>query len=210
MLLQYIYLYLNAPSTDVTVRIYHHHSFQNNINTNTYQPECSDVVKKPKLNQHHSFCYAPFDCIDCSTTFHSPAEFQGHTSCMTEAEKYQKSLYKGPKIVSWPSLVFLKKNSREQGGGQGATPRENGRGRFHGRGGYQGRPPRYEATGANVTPLGTPQRMSPVTTPPEQPAVPIKSIEVQPPKNSALETGEINLKKKSKSESKKKDKKVST
>ncbi|KAG2073981.1 hypothetical protein BDR04DRAFT_1009130, partial [Suillus decipiens] len=65
---------------------------------------CSDVVKKPKLNQHHSFCHAAFDCIDCSTTFHTPAEYQGHTSCVTEAEKYQKTLYKGPRSVSCPSL----------------------------------------------------------------------------------------------------------
>ncbi|KAF9227025.1 hypothetical protein BS17DRAFT_696036, partial [Gyrodon lividus] len=60
---------------------------------------CSDVVKKPKLDQHHSRCLTGFDCIDCSTTFHTPAEYKGHTSCISEAEKYQKSLYKGPKNV---------------------------------------------------------------------------------------------------------------
>ncbi|KAF8837687.1 hypothetical protein BDN67DRAFT_956306 [Paxillus ammoniavirescens] len=60
---------------------------------------CSDVVKKPKLDQHHSRCHTGFDCIDCSVTFNTPAEYKGHTSCITEAEKYQKSLYKGPKNV---------------------------------------------------------------------------------------------------------------
>ena len=98
----------------------------------------------------------------------------------------------------------------EQGRGRGAAPRENWRGGFQGRGGYQGRPARYEATGANVTPLGTPQRMSPVTTPPEpeQPAAPMKPIEDQP-SNPAPETGDVKEKKRSKSESKKMDKKVS-
>ncbi|KAG2101328.1 uncharacterized protein F5147DRAFT_314834 [Suillus discolor] len=159
---------------------------------------CSDVVKKPKLNQHHGFCHAAFDCIDCSTTFHTPAEYQGHTSCVTEAEKYQKTLYKGPRSAgSW-----------------GAAPRENGYGRFQGNGGYQPRPPtRYQATGANGTPLGTPQRMSPVTvTPPEPSVIPPKPIEAQPPKESdpAPKTTEIKSQKKSKSDSKAKDTKVST
>ncbi|KAM6501880.1 hypothetical protein JOM56_001857 [Amanita muscaria] len=57
---------------------------------------CTDVVKKPKLDQHWSRCHSSFDCIDCSKTFKSPAEWKAHTSCITEAEKYQKALYKGP------------------------------------------------------------------------------------------------------------------
>ncbi|KAF8418232.1 hypothetical protein L210DRAFT_2448371 [Boletus edulis BED1] len=60
---------------------------------------CGDVVKKPKLDQHHGRCYAGFDCIDCSVSFHTPAEYKSHTSCISEAEKYQKSLYDGPKNV---------------------------------------------------------------------------------------------------------------
>ncbi|KZT10834.1 uncharacterized protein LAESUDRAFT_615160, partial [Laetiporus sulphureus 93-53] len=58
---------------------------------------CSDTVKKPKLDKHYASCHASFSCIDCSTTFHSPAEYKGHTKCISEAEKYQKGLYKGPK-----------------------------------------------------------------------------------------------------------------
>jgi cell growth-regulating nucleolar protein len=61
--------------------------------------DCGDVVKKPKLDQHRTQCHGGFDCIDCSTTFNSPAEYKGHTSCISEAEKYQKGLYKGPKMV---------------------------------------------------------------------------------------------------------------
>ncbi|KZV66675.1 hypothetical protein PENSPDRAFT_585001, partial [Peniophora sp. CONT] len=59
---------------------------------------CSDVVKKPKLDQHRNRCGASFTCIDCSTTFPGPAQYRAHTSCISEAEKYQKALYKGPKV----------------------------------------------------------------------------------------------------------------
>ncbi|KAH9083914.1 hypothetical protein EDB83DRAFT_2282730, partial [Lactarius deliciosus] len=58
---------------------------------------CTDVVKKPKLDRHYDQCRASFTCIDCSATFAAPSQWKGHTSCITEAEKYQKSLYKGPK-----------------------------------------------------------------------------------------------------------------
>jgi len=63
---------------------------------------CGDVVKKPKLDQHSGRCHGGFDCIDCSKTFGTPAEWKGHTSCISEAEKYQKSLYKGPTVRRLP------------------------------------------------------------------------------------------------------------
>ncbi|KAI7872117.1 hypothetical protein BDF14DRAFT_1756713 [Spinellus fusiger] len=59
---------------------------------------CSDVVKKPKLNQHGQRCRATFTCIDCSTTFQG-YDYQSHTSCISEAEKYQKALFKGKKTL---------------------------------------------------------------------------------------------------------------
>ncbi|KAF9236347.1 hypothetical protein BU15DRAFT_50180, partial [Melanogaster broomeanus] len=62
-------------------------------------PGCGDVVKKPKLDQHRGRCNSGFDCIDCSVTFNTPTEYKGHTSCISEAEKYQKGLYNGPKTV---------------------------------------------------------------------------------------------------------------
>ncbi|KAI8140890.1 LYAR-type C2HC zinc finger-domain-containing protein, partial [Fennellomyces sp. T-0311] len=54
---------------------------------------CGDVVKKPKLDQHGRRCGATFTCIDCSTTFQGTS-YKSHTSCISEAEKYQKTLYK--------------------------------------------------------------------------------------------------------------------
>ncbi|THU96782.1 hypothetical protein K435DRAFT_663812, partial [Dendrothele bispora CBS 962.96] len=69
---------------------------------------CCDIVKKPKLDQHRNRCHAGFDCIDCSKSFGTPAEYKGHTSCISEAEKYQKSLYKGPKVrFGWFSFLFF-------------------------------------------------------------------------------------------------------
>ncbi|EEB05398.1 hypothetical protein SJAG_00410 [Schizosaccharomyces japonicus yFS275] len=58
---------------------------------------CADIVKKPKLDQHVSRCRgAYFTCIDCNTTFQG-TEYRAHSSCMTEAQRYQKSLYRPTK-----------------------------------------------------------------------------------------------------------------
>ncbi|KAK9375647.1 uncharacterized protein V1513DRAFT_441515 [Lipomyces chichibuensis] len=57
---------------------------------------CNDTVVKKKLMQHRSTCAgAHFTCLDCQTTFQG-LDFQKHTSCISEAEKYQKGLYKAP------------------------------------------------------------------------------------------------------------------
>jgi len=56
---------------------------------------CGDVLTKPKLDKHRAMCNTSFDCIDCSKRFESPADYKGHTSCVSEAEKYQKALYNG-------------------------------------------------------------------------------------------------------------------
>ncbi|ODV79534.1 zf-LYAR-domain-containing protein [Suhomyces tanzawaensis NRRL Y-17324] len=58
---------------------------------------CNDTVIKKKLDQHTQRCYgAYFTCIDCSVTFLG-TDYRQHTSCISEAEKYEKALYKGPK-----------------------------------------------------------------------------------------------------------------
>jgi len=131
------------------------------------------VVKKPKLDQHRTRCHGGFDCIDCSTTFNSPAEYKGHTSCISEAEKYQKGLYKGPRTGesapknNYPpqptSDPYPGSSSSWGRGGFGGRGGRGGRGGFGGRGGWG--QPSARATGANDTPLGTPNRRSPVTQP---------------------------------------------
>ncbi|KAG0643391.1 hypothetical protein HOY80DRAFT_1020221 [Tuber brumale] len=58
---------------------------------------CSDILKKPKLDSHAARCRgAYYTCIDCSKTF-VEGQWKGHTSCISEAEKYQGSFYKPEK-----------------------------------------------------------------------------------------------------------------
>lgn len=58
---------------------------------------CNDTVLKKKLQQHQRSCHGSyFTCIDCSTTFYGN-DHQKHTSCISEAEKYEGALYKGKK-----------------------------------------------------------------------------------------------------------------
>lgn len=142
----------------------------------SFHTACTDVVKKPKLDNHYGQCRSSFTCIDCSSTFAGPVEWKVHTSCITEAEKYQKSMYKGPKKVRRNSSFSLHSLISEKGQGsrpgnahQGHTQLRttNSTGKYHQSNGIQSRwsRPQYIrdcASGANTTPLGSPRRMSPV------------------------------------------------
>jgi len=59
---------------------------------------CQDTVTKPKIDNHKMRCRGAnaFTCVDCGIMFLN-GEWKSHTSCFTEAEKYQGALYKGPK-----------------------------------------------------------------------------------------------------------------
>jgi cell growth-regulating nucleolar protein len=133
---------------------------------------CTDVVKKPKLDHHYAQCRNSFTCIDCSETFKSPPEWKTHTSCVTEAEKYQKSLYTGPKKVRRgspsPSHFAHKRVLQSSGPDKKRKPKTmNAPGKYHQSSGTQSGWSRQQytrncASGANSTPLGSPLRMSPV------------------------------------------------
>ena len=41
---------------------------------------------------------ASYSCLDCNKDFYSQPEWKTHTSCISEAEKYEKSVYKGKQI----------------------------------------------------------------------------------------------------------------
>ncbi|KAJ3381776.1 hypothetical protein HDU92_005125 [Lobulomyces angularis] len=58
---------------------------------------CQETLKKAKLDNHTYRCknYA-FSCIDCYQSFQGTS-YKGHTSCITEDQKVQGSLYKPPK-----------------------------------------------------------------------------------------------------------------
>ncbi|KAH9996936.1 hypothetical protein F4779DRAFT_182746 [Xylariaceae sp. FL0662B] len=55
---------------------------------------CGDVLTKKKLDPHRNRCAgSTFTCIDCMVHFPG-TEYRAHTSCITEDQKYQGSLYK--------------------------------------------------------------------------------------------------------------------
>ena len=59
---------------------------------------CNETLKKNQVEKHCfrcKNCYA-VTCVDCQKVFHGN-EYVEHTSCISEAEKYEKSLYKGKK-----------------------------------------------------------------------------------------------------------------
>eukprot|EP00770_Monocercomonoides_exilis_P014976 MONOS_14922.1-p1 / transcript=MONOS_14922.1 / gene=MONOS_14922 / organism=Monocercomonoides_exilis_PA203 / gene_product=unspecified product / transcript_product=unspecified product / location=Mono_scaffold01105:13306-13994(-) / protein_length=203 / sequence_SO=supercontig / SO=protein_coding / is_pseudo=false len=61
--------------------------------------KCNETLKKQKVSQHISFgpCRgASVTCIDCMKTFQGRT-FEGHTSCLSEAQRYQGKLYRGEK-----------------------------------------------------------------------------------------------------------------
>jgi cell growth-regulating nucleolar protein len=55
---------------------------------------CQDTVKKPKVPQHMQRCRGcwSLSCIDCGVSFDKQS-IGSHTSCVTEEEKYHKSVY---------------------------------------------------------------------------------------------------------------------
>eukprot|EP00891_Asterochloris_glomerata_P001225 jgi/Astpho2/1225/gw1.00023.71.1_t len=56
--------------------------------------DCGESIKKPKVAVHLGQCSArSFTCIDCSRTF-DRASVKGHTSCVTEDQKYAKGATK--------------------------------------------------------------------------------------------------------------------
>lgn len=77
---------------------------------------CNDTVIKKKLDQHRLKCHgAYFTCIDCSTTFQG-TDYRQHTSCITEAEKYEKGLYKGKKQANKPTANGAQKPEKKETG----------------------------------------------------------------------------------------------
>jgi len=73
---------------------------------------CNETVKKNQVEKHVARCRNCFavSCVDCQNTFYGD-DYAAHTSCISEAEKYEKSLFKGPKAKinpqdAWMELVM--------------------------------------------------------------------------------------------------------
>jgi cell growth-regulating nucleolar protein len=59
---------------------------------------CNETLKKNKVDAHAGRCRNCWavSCVDCSVVFEGN-DYAAHTSCISEAEKYEKSLYQGDK-----------------------------------------------------------------------------------------------------------------
>eukprot|EP00978_Attheya_sp_CCMP212_P026927 scaffold89529_cov56-Attheya_sp.AAC.6 len=60
---------------------------------------CGGILKKAQVDAHVYKCRdgcASVSCVDCSVAFYGD-DFRAHTSCVTEAERYEKTVYRGPK-----------------------------------------------------------------------------------------------------------------
>ena len=52
---------------------------------------CQETLKKAKLDTHAQRCKrATFSCVDCYQSFKNAVEYRAHTTCISEAEKYEK------------------------------------------------------------------------------------------------------------------------
>ncbi|MCJ1386692.1 hypothetical protein MMC17_009818 [Xylographa soralifera] len=72
---------------------------------------CGDVLTKKKLDSHRGQCRgASFTCLDCMTHFHG-SDYKAHTSCISEAQKYQGALYKEKPAKAKKSVTISESTS---------------------------------------------------------------------------------------------------
>merc|ERR1719329_1090391 len=64
---------------------------------------CGATLKKSQVDAHAYKCRQceSVSCVDCNVSFWGD-DYRNHTSCLTEAERYEKSVYRGPKTNSTP------------------------------------------------------------------------------------------------------------
>ncbi|GMI00483.1 hypothetical protein TrLO_g11386 [Triparma laevis f. longispina] len=59
---------------------------------------CNESLKKNQVDNHAARCSSchSVTCVDCNITFHGD-DYRAHTSCVSEAERYERSVYRGVK-----------------------------------------------------------------------------------------------------------------
>ncbi len=59
---------------------------------------CNESLKKAQVDSHANRCHSchAVTCVDCNVTFWGD-DYRVHTSCVSEAERYERSVYRGPK-----------------------------------------------------------------------------------------------------------------
>eukprot|EP00968_Pinguiococcus_pyrenoidosus_P013222 scaffold1197_cov228-Pinguiococcus_pyrenoidosus.AAC.8 len=78
---------------------------------------CNESLKKAQVDRHAARCRACWavTCVDCGKTFPDD-EYRSHTSCISEAEKYEKSTRAVPKTKKQgPHELELPFTARLQG-----------------------------------------------------------------------------------------------
>ncbi|KAJ6071446.1 hypothetical protein N7499_009460 [Penicillium canescens] len=84
---------------------------------------CGDILTKKKLDPHRNQCRgATFTCIDCMVHFYG-TEYRSHTSCMSEAQKYQGALYKEKPVKGQKKGPNTAKNQNQNPNARHQQPR---------------------------------------------------------------------------------------
>jgi len=57
---------------------------------------CGETVKRSKIDEHAQRCNSCYSvsCVDCHISFYGD-DYRSHTTCVSEAERYEKSMYRG-------------------------------------------------------------------------------------------------------------------
>uniref|UniRef100_A0A7S3HA97 Zinc finger C2H2 LYAR-type domain-containing protein n=1 Tax=Spumella elongata TaxID=89044 RepID=A0A7S3HA97_9STRA len=68
---------------------------------------CNETVKKNQVDKHASRCRSchAVTCVDCSVTFYGN-DYAEHITCVSEAEKYEKTLYKAKAVKLNPQYAW--------------------------------------------------------------------------------------------------------
>ncbi|KAF2141772.1 uncharacterized protein K452DRAFT_33605 [Aplosporella prunicola CBS 121167] len=83
---------------------------------------CGDILTKKKLDPHRNQCWgASYTCIDCMVHFQG-TDYRSHTSCMSEAQKYQGALYREKKPKGQQQQQQRKNNNNNS---QALVPRND-------------------------------------------------------------------------------------
>ncbi len=69
---------------------------------------CNETLKKNQVDKHCFKCRMceSVTCVDCSVTFYGN-DYAVHTTCVSEAEKYEKSLYKPKQGKTNPQVTWM-------------------------------------------------------------------------------------------------------
>ena len=65
---------------------------------------CNETLKRNQVEKHR--CHSGYTCVDCSRTFYGD-EFKAHITCVTEAEKYEGSLFKKKESKKSPQETWM-------------------------------------------------------------------------------------------------------